>query len=97
MNAAECDNREQPTPADEAFMRRCLTVAAKGRGAVSPNPMVGCLIVHDGRIIAEGYHRQYGGPHAEVEAIENARARGLSHLFPESTLYVSLEPCSHYG
>ncbi|MDE5559924.1 MAG: bifunctional diaminohydroxyphosphoribosylaminopyrimidine deaminase/5-amino-6-(5-phosphoribosylamino)uracil reductase RibD, partial [Bacteroidales bacterium] len=79
------------------FMRRCLAVAGKGRGAVSPNPMVGCLIVHDGRIIAEGYHRQYGGPHAEVEAIENARARGLSHLFPSSTLYVSLEPCSHYG
>ena len=79
------------------FMRRCLAVAEKGRGAVSPNPMVGCLMVHDGRIIAEGYHRRYGGPHAEVEAIENARARGLSHLFPESTLYVSLEPCSHYG
>ena len=87
----------QETAAHRDYMRRCLVVAENGRGAVSPNPMVGCLIVHDGRIIAEGYHRQYGGPHAEVEAIENARARGLSHLFPESTLYVSLEPCSHYG
>ncbi len=97
MNAADSDNRDGLWSVDEVFMRRCLAVAANGRGAVSPNPMVGCLMVHDGRIIAEGYHRQYGGPHAEVEAIENARFRGLSHLFPESTLYVSLEPCSHYG
>lgn len=97
MCATDSDKRTVGTPADERFMRRCLTVAANGRGAVSPNPMVGCLIVYDGRIISEGYHRRYGGPHAEVEAIEHARARGLSHLFPDSTLYVSLEPCSHYG
>lgn len=97
MNATDSDNRDGLRSADEVFMRRCLAVAENGRGYVSPNPMVGCLIVHDGRILAEGYHRKYGGPHAEVEAIENARLRGLSHLFPESTLYVSLEPCSHYG
>lgn len=97
MNATDNDNRDGLRSADEAFMRRCLAVAANGRGYVSPNPMVGCLVVHNGSIIAEGYHRRYGGPHAEVEAIENARERGLSHLFPESTLYVSLEPCSHYG
>ena len=92
-----CNGVNTQRERDEFFMRRCLALAEKGRGAVSPNPMVGCVIVHENEIIAEGYHRQYGGPHAEVEAIENARQRGLSHLFSSSTLYVSLEPCSHYG
>lgn len=79
---------------DEMYMRRCLQLAACGRGHVSPNPMVGAVVVCDGRIIGEGYHRQFGGPHAEVNAI--ASVRNLE-LLSRSTLYVSLEPCSHYG
>lgn len=75
-------------------MQRCLEIARLGAGYTAPNPMVGCVIVHCGRIIGEGYHREYGGPHAEVHAI-----RSVSHpeLLRDSTLYVNLEPCSHYG
>jgi len=79
---------------NQLWMQRCLELAANGRGQVSPNPMVGCVIVHEGRIIGEGFHRQYGGPHAEVHAINSVQDAGL---LAESTLYVSLEPCSHYG
>lgn len=79
---------------DEMYMRRCLQLAACGRGHVSPNPMVGAVVVCDGRIIGEGYHRQFGGPHAEVNAIASVRN---PELLSRSTLYVSLEPCSHYG
>lgn len=75
-------------------MKRCLELARKGFGNVAPNPMVGCVIVHDGKRIAEGYHRQYGGPHAEVEAISKI---DNTDLLKECTLYVSLEPCSHHG
>lgn len=80
---------------DEAFMRRALQLAALGRGEVSPNPMVGAVIVDaEGRIIGEGYHRRYGGPHAEVNAVNSvANQTALS----DSTIYVTLEPCSHYG
>lgn len=78
----------------DIYMQRCLTLAALGKTNVAPNPMVGCVIVHDGKIIAEGYHQFYGGPHAEVNAI-NAVAN--KELLKESTLYVNLEPCSHYG
>lgn len=79
------------------WMERALQLAEYGRGAVSPNPMVGCVIVHEGRIIGEGWHRAYGGPHAEVRAIEDVDARGNSHLLPQATAYVTLEPCSHTG
>ncbi|OJV21132.1 MAG: riboflavin biosynthesis protein RibD [Dyadobacter sp. 50-39] len=79
------------------WMERALQLAEHGRGAVSPNPMVGCVIVHEGRIIGEGWHRGYGGPHAEVRAIEDADAKGHSHLLPQATAYVTLEPCSHTG
>ena len=79
---------------DAVFMRRCLQLASLGRGHVSPNPMVGAVVVHRGQIIGEGYHRCYGQPHAEVNAINSVRDAGL---LPECTLYVSLEPCSHYG
>ncbi len=79
---------------DTVFMRRCLQLASLGRGHVSPNPMVGAVVVCDGKIIGEGYHRGYGLPHAEVNAIA---AVGDETLLPQSTLYVSLEPCSHYG
>ena len=79
---------------DAVFMRRCLQLASLGRGHVSPNPMVGAVVVCDGKIIGEGYHREYGQPHAEVNAIA---AVDDETLLPKSTLYVSLEPCSHYG
>lgn len=77
---------------DEVFMKRALRLAARGRGAVEPNPMVGCLIVRNGRIIGEGFHRRFGGPHAEVEALRRCTesARG-------ATAYVTLEPCCHHG
>lgn len=78
----------------EKWMRRCIELARKGRMGAPPNPMVGAVIVHEGRIIGEGYHRRCGEAHAEVNAVTSVRER---HLLPHSTLYVSLEPCSHYG
>jgi diaminohydroxyphosphoribosylaminopyrimidine deaminase / 5-amino-6-(5-phosphoribosylamino)uracil reductase len=84
-----------PIRQDEAFfMQRCLDLAARGAGSVSPNPMVGSVIVLDGRVIGEGWHRQYGSPHAEVNAIASVEDAALLR---QSTLYVNLEPCSHYG
>ncbi len=65
-----------------------------GSGYTSPNPMVGCVVVHKGQIIGEGWHKQYGGPHAEVNAIAAVEDKSL---LPESKVYVTLEPCSHYG
>lgn len=82
---------------EEAYMKRCLALAVLGAGCVSPNPMVGCVIVHRGRIIGEGWHCRYGGAHAEVNAVADAEAAGFGDLLPESTLYVNLEPCSHWG
>jgi len=81
-------------PEDEGYMRRCLELAERGAGSVSPNPMVGSVIVHDGRVIGEGWHQQYGGPHAEPNAIASVEDEALLR---QSTLYVNLEPCSHYG
>lgn len=82
---------------DEAYMRRCLQLAANGMQNAKPNPMVGAVIVApDGRIIGEGYHVRCGGGHAEVNAFASVRAAD-ERLLPESTVYVSLEPCSHYG
>jgi diaminohydroxyphosphoribosylaminopyrimidine deaminase/5-amino-6-(5-phosphoribosylamino)uracil reductase len=78
----------------EKYMRRCLELAKKGRGFVAPNPMVGAVIVHEGKIIGEGYHRKWGEAHAEVNAIRSVRQQGL---LKKSTLYVNLEPCSHFG
>ena len=77
-------------------MERCLQLAEMGRGAVAPNPMVGAVLVYHDRIIGEGYHQQYGLAHAEVNCIGSVR-EGLQHLISSSTLYVSLEPCAHYG
>jgi diaminohydroxyphosphoribosylaminopyrimidine deaminase / 5-amino-6-(5-phosphoribosylamino)uracil reductase len=77
-------------------MVHALHLAAKGIGFVAPNPMVGAVIVYQDRIIGEGFHKQYGGPHAEVEALNAVHPDDFKYL-PESTLYVSLEPCSHYG
>ena len=75
-------------------MQRCLDLALLGMGEVAPNPMVGCVVVHQGMIIGEGYHEKFGHPHAEVNAI---RAVRNPELLAQSTLYVSLEPCSHFG
>lgn len=78
--------------AEPELMQRALRLAARGWGRVHPNPMVGALVVRDGEVIAEGWHQEYGGPHAEVHALRAAggRARG-------ATLFVTLEPCSHHG
>lgn len=81
---------------DERFMRRALQLAACGAGHVSPNPMVGAVIVADGRIIGEGYHRRYGAPHAEVNAVGSVKDCDRP-LLRKATMYVTLEPCSHYG
>jgi diaminohydroxyphosphoribosylaminopyrimidine deaminase/5-amino-6-(5-phosphoribosylamino)uracil reductase len=77
---------------DVECMQRALKLAARGKGRVEPNPMVGAVVVKNGKIIGEGFHRQFGGPHAEVHAIENAGKRVNG-----STVYVTLEPCSHFG
>jgi diaminohydroxyphosphoribosylaminopyrimidine deaminase / 5-amino-6-(5-phosphoribosylamino)uracil reductase len=82
--------------APEQFMHRCLELARPGRGRVAPNPMVGAVLVHDGRIIGEGYHQQFGGPHAEVNCLASVKDE-YRHFIKESTLYVSLEPCAHFG
>lgn len=78
----------------EAYMFRCLQLAKNGEGFTKPNPMVGAVIVYDDKIIGEGFHRQYGEAHAEVNAIRSVKDRSL---LPKSTMYVSLEPCAHYG
>lgn len=79
---------------DEKYIQRCLQLAENGKGYVSPNPMVGAVVVCEGKIIGEGFHREYGKAHAEVNAISSVKDK---LLLSESTIYVSLEPCSHYG
>mgnify|MGYP001264638079 CR=1 FL=1 len=83
---------ESPTPVDRQYMRRALELAERGWGRVHPNPLVGAVVVRDGEVVGEGFHGEYGGPHAEVVALAAAgeRARG-------GTLYVTLEPCAHHG
>ena len=81
---------------DEKFMRRCIQLAKNGQQNAKPNPMVGAVIVHNGRIIGEGYHVRCGQGHAEVNAFASVKPEDEA-LLPESTIYVSLEPCSHYG
>ncbi len=78
----------------ELFMLRALELAKLGTGAVSPNPRVGCVIVHQDKIVGEGWHNVFGEPHAEVNAIESVVDKSVLH---ESTVYVTLEPCSHTG
>ena len=79
---------------DKIYMRRCFELARKGLGMTKANPLVGAIIVHEDRIIGEGYHHEFGGPHAEVNAIRSVKD---TSLLPESTLYCNLEPCSHHG
>ena len=81
---------------DEKYMKRCLQLAANGIQGARPNPMVGAVIVADGRIIGEGYHVRYGEGHAEVNAFASVR-REDETLLKDATIYVSLEPCAHYG
>ena len=77
---------------DSWHMARALQLAAQGQGAVEPNPLVGCIIAHGAEIVGEGWHRRYGGPHAEIEALRIASNRAQG-----ATLYVTLEPCCHHG
>lgn len=81
---------------EEIYMQRCLQLAQLGEGHVAPNPMVGAVLVYQDRIIGEGYHRQYGQPHAEVNCINSVQPED-QHLIDKSTIYVSLEPCAHFG
>ena len=81
---------------DEKYMRRCIQLARNGMMNARPNPMVGAVIVHNDRIIGEGYHVRCGEGHAEVNACASVKKED-EHLLSESTIYVSLEPCSHYG
>jgi diaminohydroxyphosphoribosylaminopyrimidine deaminase / 5-amino-6-(5-phosphoribosylamino)uracil reductase len=80
----------------ENNMMQCLLLASQGIGYVSPNPLVGAMLVHNGNMIGAGYHIQYGTAHAEVNCIE-AVSQANKHLIPDSTLYVTLEPCNHTG
>ena len=79
---------------NELYMARCLQLAQQAEGRTAPNPMVGAVVVHNGVIIGEGYHQRCGEPHAEVHAIRSVINQ---NLLIESTLFVNLEPCSHYG
>lgn len=78
----------------EKYISRCIQLGTRALGSAAPNPMVGCVIVHDDRVIGEGYTSAYGGPHAEVNAIESVMDKSV---LSKATLYVSLEPCSHFG
>jgi len=85
---------------DEFYIKRCLELASLAIGNVSPNPMVGCVIVHNGKIIGEGYHQKYGEAHAEPNAVKSVVERfgaEAETLLRESTAYVNLEPCAHFG
>lgn len=78
----------------EKYIKRCIDIGKNGLGTTAPNPMVGCVVVHENKIIGEGFTSPYGGAHAEVNAINSVKDQSL---LSRSTLYVTLEPCSHYG
>lgn len=78
----------------ETYIQRCIELAKKGKASAAPNPMVGSVIVCDGKVIGEGYHQQYGEPHAEVNAIASVKDH---ELLKKSTIYINLEPCAHFG
>src|SRR5436853_137568 len=84
-------------PLENIFLSRCLELAQNGEGFVAPNPMVGAVLVFENKIIGEGYHHAFGGPHAEVNAINDVIKKGNQELLEKSVLYVNLEPCSHFG
>lgn len=81
---------------NETYMKQALDLAIKGRGYTNPNPLVGAVIVQDGEIIGQGFHETYGKNHAEINALEDAKKKGITD-FSKATIYVTLEPCSHYG
>jgi diaminohydroxyphosphoribosylaminopyrimidine deaminase/5-amino-6-(5-phosphoribosylamino)uracil reductase len=83
--------------AEEAWMRLALEQAACGRGLTSPNPCVGAVIVKDGQLLGQGWHRRAGGPHAEIEALADAAARGMGDAVRGADIYITLEPCSTHG
>lgn len=89
MTAGE---RGAPSSEDRRFMRRALELAPRGRGRVAPDPLVGAVVVRDGEVVGEGWHREFGDPHAEVEALRAAGDRAR-----DATVYVTLEPCAHHG
>lgn len=80
---------------DEQIMTECIQLAQKGKGFVSPNPLVGCVIIKDGNVIGKGYHKKYGEAHAEVNAVTDAKKKGFD--LKGASVYVNLEPCSHKG
>ena len=82
---------------DSIFISRCLELAQKGNGFVAPNPMVGAVLVYNNKIIGEGYHHEFGGLHAEVNAINQSIENGNEQLLDKSILFINLEPCSHIG
>lgn len=84
------------TPTDHSYLERCIYLANLGGRHTRPNPKVGAIIVHNNRIIGEGYHQKYGTPHAEVNAINSVKPQDI-HLLKDSSIYVSLEPCCHHG
>ncbi len=92
MDSIEYTSREK----DEFYMWRCIELARRGRNGVGTNPMVGSVIVCNDTVIGEGYHSRFGGPHAEVNAVNSVSEENKKYL-PMSTLYVNLEPCAHFG
>ena len=94
MSHSPITTHKQSVPHSQLFMQRALQLARLGAGTVSPNPMVGCVIVHNGKIIGEGYHQKHGDAHAEVNAVNAVSDKSL---LSESDIYVTLEPCSHFG
>ena len=90
--ALTSDMTQRNKNTDEFYMQRALELAALGRGSVSPNPMVGCVIVRDGVSVGEGWHQAFGGPHAEVHALRDAGDAAVG-----ATMFVTLEPCCHHG
>jgi diaminohydroxyphosphoribosylaminopyrimidine deaminase/5-amino-6-(5-phosphoribosylamino)uracil reductase len=85
------------TPLDQTFMRRALELAERGLFSTTPNPRVGAVVVKDGRTVGEGYHHAAGEPHAEVNAVRDAKARSGADAVRGATVYVTLEPCNHHG
>ncbi|MFN9434585.1 MAG: bifunctional diaminohydroxyphosphoribosylaminopyrimidine deaminase/5-amino-6-(5-phosphoribosylamino)uracil reductase RibD, partial [Planctomycetota bacterium] len=87
------DSSSPSVQADEHWMTQALELARRGRGRVEPNPMVGCVVVCDGREIGRGWHKRFGGPHAEVDALAGVSPEDIR----KSDLFVTLEPCAHHG
>lgn len=91
---------ESLSAADRRWLKRAVRLGARGRFGVSPNPAVGCVLVSDGRLVGQGWHRRYGHPHAEVEALQDCHHRcgdKASELLHGATAYITLEPCAHHG